>query len=106
MLQRSHLTELVIRQHHDKLDHTCTSRTWFSLQQRFWIVKGPAAVRIVKCIKRKTRSASVGKQLMADLPSCRLQIDKPSFFYKVGVDSFWLSKEKAALKDMGAYFHA
>ena len=45
MPQCSHLTELVIRQHHDKLGHAGTSHTWASLRQRFWVVKGAAAVR-------------------------------------------------------------
>ena len=44
MPQRSHLTELIIRQHHDKLGHAGTNHTWASLRQRFWIVKGAAAV--------------------------------------------------------------
>ena len=76
----------------------------------FWIVKGAAAVRhsIGQCIKCKRRNASVGKQLMADLPRCRVQTDKPPF-YKVGVATlalFWLSSEEAGLKDMDEYFHA
>ena len=74
MPQCSHLTELVIRQHNDKLGHAGTSHTWASLRQRFWVVKGSAAVRhsIGQCIKCKRRNASVGKQLMADLPRCRV----------------------------------
>ena len=74
MPQYSHLTELVIRQHHDKLGHAGTSHTWASLQQRFWIVKGAAAVRhsIGQRIKCKRRNASVGKQMMVDLPRCRV----------------------------------
>ena len=110
MPQRSHLTELFIRQHHDKLHHTGTSHTWASLRQRFCIVKGAAAVRhsIGQCIKRKRCNALVGKQLMADLAGCGVQTDKPPF-YKVGVDyfgPFWSSREKAGLKDMDAYFLA
>ena len=68
MPQCSHLTELVIRQHHDKLGHTGTNHTWASLRQRFWIVKGAAAVRhsIGQCIKCKRRNASVGKQFLAN----------------------------------------
>ena len=86
MPQPSHLTELIIRQHHDKLGHAGTSHTWASLRQRFWIVKGSAAVRhsIDQCIKCKRRNASVGKQLMADLSLYKVQTEKTSF-YKVGV---------------------
>ena len=108
MPQRSHLTEVVIRQHHDKLGHACTGHTWASLRQRFWIVKVAAAVRhsIGQCIKCKRRNASVGKQLIADLPGCRVQTDKPPF-YKVGVDYFgpFLVKQgKSWIKRYGCIF--
>ena len=108
MPQGSHLTELVIRQHHDKLGHAGTSHTWASLRQRFWVVKGAAAVRhsIGQCIKCKRRNASVCKQLMADLPSCRVQTDKPPF-YKVGVDYFgpFLVKQgRSRIKRYGCKF--
>ena len=54
MPQRSHLTELVVRHHHDKLGDVGTNHTWATLRQRFWIVKGAAAVRhsidqLIKC---------------------------------------------------------
>ena len=45
MPQRSHLTELVITQHQNKIGHAGTSHTWASLRQRFWIVKEAATVR-------------------------------------------------------------
>ena len=89
MSKCSHLTELVIRQYHNKLGHVGTSHTWASLRQRFWIVKGAAAVHhsISQCIKCKRRNVSVGKQLMADLPGCRLLAEKPPF-YKVNINYF------------------
>ena len=89
MPQCSHLTELVIRQHHDKLAHAGTSHTWASLRQCFWIVKGAAAIcySIGQCKNVKDTMALVGKQLMADLLYCRVQTDKPPF-YKVGIDYF------------------
>ena len=87
--QHSHFTELIIRQKHSKVGRAGTSHTWASIRKRFWIVKGGAAVRhsIGQCIQRKKRNAVVGKQLMADMPSCRLQSDKPPF-HNVGVDYF------------------
>ena len=96
------------RQHHDKLGHAGTSHTWASLRQRFWVVKGAAAVRhsIGQCIKCKRRNASVGKQLMADLPSCRVQTDKPPF-YKVGIEYFgpFLVKQgRSRIKRYGCIF--
>ena len=87
--QRSHLTELVIRQHHAEVGHSGSSHTWTSLRRKFWIIKGGAAVRksIGNCYLCKKRNSNVGKQLMADIPSCRLQFDKPAFS-SVGVDYF------------------
>ena len=41
MPQRSHLTELVIRQHHDKLGHAGTNHTWASLDNAFGLSKLP-----------------------------------------------------------------
>ena len=78
----SHFTELVIRQYHTAVGHSGTSHTWSEIRQRFWIVKGGAVLRnaIGKCILRKKRNSTVGRQLMADLPAGRLQIHKPSFF--------------------------
>ena len=63
MPQRYYLTELVIRQHYNKPGHSGTSHTWASLQQRFWNVKGAAAVfhTIGQCIKCKRCNALVGK---------------------------------------------
>ena len=87
--QRSHLTELVIRQHHAEVGHSGSSHTWTSLRRKFWIIKGGAAVRksIGNCYLCKKRNSNVGKQLMADIPSCRLQFDKPAFS-SVGEDYF------------------
>ena len=108
MSQSSHLTELVVKQHHDKLGDAGTSHTWVSLRQLFWIVKGAAAVHhsIGQCIKCKTRNALVGKQLMADLPGSRVQTDKPPF-YKVGIDyfgPFLVKQERSRIKRYGCIF--
>ena len=85
----SRLTELIILEHHLKVGHSGIGHTWSSLRQSFWIIKGSATVRRVlgKCIFCRRRNASVGSQLMADLPSGRLQIDKPVFSH-VGIDYF------------------
>ena len=71
------------------MGHLGTSHTWTLISQRYWIVKGGAAARhsIGQCIKCKRRSATVGKQLMADIPHCRLQFDQP-LFRNVGVNYF------------------
>ena len=85
----SHFTELLIGQCHSQLGHCGHGHTWLILRQRYWILKGGAAVKrtIGHCIYCKKRNASLGKQLMADLPSDRLQIEQPPFSH-VGIDYF------------------
>ena len=64
----SHFTELLIRQCHSQLGHCGHGHTWSILRQRYWILKGGAAVKrtIGHCIYCKKRKASLGIQLMAD----------------------------------------
>jgi len=106
--QCSHLTELIIRQHHEDVGHSGASHTWTSLRRKFWIVKGAAAVRktIGNCYICRKRNSTVGKQLMADLPSCRLQVDQPAFS-SVGVDYFGpllVKQGRATVKRYGCVF--
>ena len=85
----SRFTELVIQHSHHLLGHAGASHTWANIRSRYWIVKGGAAVRhcIGNCLLCKRRNSPVGKQFMADLPTSRLQVDKPPFSH-VGVDYF------------------
>ena len=85
----SHFTELIILDHHAKVGHSGMGHTWSSLRQKFWIIKGSTTVRRVigKCLFCRKRNASLGSQLMADLPPGRLQLDKPVFSH-VGIDYF------------------
>ena len=87
----SPLTDLFIYRHHLEVGHSGVGHTWTSLRQQYWIIKGSSAVRRVigNCILCKKRNASVCKQIMADLPECRLQPDSPPFTH-VGVDYFGL----------------
>ena len=43
--QRSHFTEVVIREHHALVGHSGVSHIRVSLRQKLWIIKGGAAVR-------------------------------------------------------------
>ena len=59
-----------------------------------------------KCILRKRHNALVGKQLMADVPDCRLQFDRPGF-YKAGCDFFGpliVRQGRAKVKRYGCVF--
>jgi len=106
--QCSHLTELIIRQHHEKVGHSGASHTWASLRRKYWIVKGAAAVRktIGNCYSCRKRNSTVGKQLMADIPSCRLQVDRPAFS-SVGIDYFgplMVRQGRSTVKRYGCIF--
>ena len=85
----SHFTELLIQLHHHLVGHSGMGHIWSSIRQNYWIIKGGAAVRHVigKRVPCRKRNSSVSQQLMADLPSGRLQIEEPPFSH-VGVDYF------------------
>ena len=106
--QHSRFTELLIQQHHLEVGHSGACHTWASLRRKYWIIKGSAAVRksIGKCISCVKRNSAVGKQLMADLPSCRLQFDKPPFSC-TGVDYFGplsVKQGRSVVKRYGCVF--
>jgi len=85
----SHVTKLIIEDHHRTVGHSGTSLTWTSLRQKFWIIGGAAAVRktIGNCFQCKKRNAKPLEQFMADLPKERFAMYKPPF-YNVGTDYF------------------
>ncbi|KAL7880976.1 hypothetical protein SRHO_G00032300 [Serrasalmus rhombeus] len=59
------------------------------LSQRFWIPGANGTIRrfLSKCVTCKRLHGTAGKQLMADLPKCRVLPDDPPFT-RVGVDYF------------------
>ena len=78
---------MVMRQYHASVGHPGTSNTWAEERQRYWIVKGGAAVRrsIRKCVLCKKQNAVMCKQSIADLSIARLQINHAPF-YSVDID--------------------
>jgi len=82
-----HVTDLIIRHHHNELHHVGASHTWTALRQRFWVIKGGVAVRRVlgQCVQCRKRGARVGQQVMEDLPSertaARVSSDINNFYY-------------------------
>nr|CAB3263160.1 uncharacterized protein LOC104265735 [Phallusia mammillata] len=86
---RHHLTDLLIVKFHKDVGHSGMSHTWSEIRQKFWIIKGGAAVRRVlgNCVFCRKRNAPVGEQLMARLPIDRVNSHSPAFTY-VGVDYF------------------
>ena len=106
--QHSHFTELLIPQHHKEIGHSGASHTWAALCCRYWIIKGGNEVRkcIGKCILCRKRKTSVSKQLMAYLPTCRLQFDQPPFS-STGMDYFGpilVKQRRSTVKRYGCVF--
>jgi len=69
----AYVTRLVVKDHHKKMGHSRMAHTWTSIGQRFWIIRGAITVCKIlgKCLLCSRRNASLGKQLMADLPEVR-----------------------------------
>ncbi|CAH8641369.1 unnamed protein product [Schistosoma bovis] len=83
------VTELIIRHHHHLEGHTGTLQVLATIPRNYGIVKGTSAVkrvigRCVRCIRAK---ATLGQQMMAPLPKCRVQ-QGWFCFSSVGIDYF------------------
>jgi hypothetical protein len=87
--RKSHIAKLIIRERHELLGHTGRNHVLSILRQRYWILKGNAAVREVlsKCVSCRRYRAKGEEQKMAELPVDRITPDEPPFT-RVGVDLF------------------
>ena len=83
------LTELLIREYHEKCDHSGLEYVLSQLRQRFWIVKARSSIRRVldSCFSSRRRQAPFGTQKMADLPKDRVTPDLP--LYQCGCGLLW-----------------
>ena len=74
-----HLTNLLIRYHHVKCGHSENFLYWTSIRQKYWILKGRAAVRkeLNQCVIYRKRSVPRGHQQMVDLPRSHVVSNKP-----------------------------
>ncbi|XP_028403950.1 uncharacterized protein LOC114526541 [Dendronephthya gigantea] len=87
--KKCHLTILIIRYFHAKVQHSGRGITLNELRTNgYWVVNGNAAVRSVlaKCVTCRYLRGSVGEQKMANLPESRLE-PAPPFTY-CAVDYF------------------
>ena len=85
----SHLSCLIVNKYHRRCGHGSTNFTFSCLRERFWLQKGSSLMRkvIQSCLNCKRNNAKCEQQVMADLPSARLQIFDPPFTHS-GVDYF------------------
>ena len=87
--RKHHATSLLVRYTHQRVGHQGQNHVLAELRQRYWIIGAGVVVRsmLKRCINCRKYQAKLGKQKMADLPSCRLDATEPAFSY-VGMDYF------------------
>ena len=83
---KSHLTQLLIRDAHFKTLHSGANQTLAYLRQKYWILKSMTAVKSITkaCIKCKKLNHPLCHQKMADLPDFRKMPLAP--FIHTGLD--------------------
>ena len=75
------MTRLIILHEHSIAGHAGLAYTLMRTRQRFWIIYGVSSVKryIAECGKCAIRRATPIRQLMADLPVCRVSATNKSF---------------------------
>lgn len=81
--KKGHLTTLIIRHFHSKVQHGGRGITLNELRANgYWVVNGNSAVRsvIANCVRCRYLRGFAGEQKMANLPESRLK-PAPPFTY-------------------------
>lgn len=86
LAQRSHITQLVIRDAHIRLLHAGPKLILSYLNQKYWLINGTREIKHVthKCIVCFRLKANQASQLMGSLPERRVTAARP--FEVVGID--------------------
>ncbi|XP_068202790.1 uncharacterized protein [Palaemon carinicauda] len=105
---KGHLTDMVIQYYQEHSDHMGVMHVLCLMREKFWVVKGNAAVwRVLsRCISCRRGHRKVIEQLMADLPPDRGESGKPPF-YRTGVDlfgPFYVKQGRTEMKHWGVKF--
>lgn len=89
LLPHSFQSELLLRQIHASVGHLGRESILSNLRKKYWIVRANSMARKIvnECVLCKKIQGKTGTQLMADLPSTRVQGDLPAFT-NTGVDYF------------------
>ena len=103
-----HISKLLIMEHHKSVGHFGQEYVLSRLRQKYWIVKGRAAIRKVLggCLTCRKQNAVRGQQVMADLPADRLTPGEPLYSY-VGIDFFgplYVKQGRSTVKHYGSLF--
>ncbi|KAK3735180.1 hypothetical protein QZH41_000467 [Actinostola sp. cb2023] len=94
--RNSHITELIIKFHHERIQHQGRGMTLNDLRSSgYWIVGGTSTVGhyVWKCVKCRRMRGKTQEQKMADLPIDRLQPAPPFTFSAVDLFGPWYIKE-------------
>ncbi|XP_066583760.1 uncharacterized protein [Prorops nasuta] len=85
---RHYVTDLIIREFHEKFYHAGVQTTLYFIRQRFWIPDGKNQVRKIvrSCVRCRRFSAKTIDYKMADLPTSRVEVSNP--FHHTGIDFF------------------
>jgi hypothetical protein len=106
--RKGHVTTLIIRYYHQKLNHQGRGMTLNELRSNgFWIIGGSSAVgyHIANCVTCQRLRGAVQEQKMADLPSDRLEPAPPFTFCAVDYFGPWYIKDgRRELKRYGVVF--
>jgi hypothetical protein len=102
------VTNLVIKHYHEVEGHMGASHVLACIRKKFWILKGMASVRRVinQCCHCKRLASKPCEQIMAPLPSFRVEVGTYPFKY-TGVDYFGPFKVRfgrASCKRYGCIF--
>jgi len=83
------VTDLIVKDYHEKEGHVGAGHVLASLRQRFWILRGNATIRrmLGKCLKCRLWNSNPCDQIMAQLPWPRVSPYSPPFS-SVEVDFF------------------
>ena len=87
--RKSFITELIMRDAHEKTGHGGKNFMLAHLYQKYWIIGANSLARTVihRCVVCRKQRAKVCEQQMADLPQDRVTAENPPFTC-VGVDYF------------------
>ena len=87
--KKGHITDLIIRDVHERKGHSGREHVLAALRAKYWIVDGNAAVRRVlsKCVRCRKIQGPMMTQLMSDLPEERT-MTHDGVFSRVGADYF------------------
>ena len=90
ILPRHALTELIIRDTHERNAHAGSNHVLTALRQKYYILRGYSEVKRIleTCIPCKRHHAKPAEQLMASLPRERVDVGKNPPFTYTGVDYF------------------